>query len=162
MRINHKKLDMLLLGLLVVVMVGLPVGVRLYNIALWEDRIATGAKTFTLTGNTNRGWILGDVKATDVVGLWKNREAIEKPVISVIKGDLVVLKLKSSDVIHGFSLKHAGIFINDGIKPGSVVLVSFHADEIGTFTFACNAICGDNHQNMQGTIIVLPNPTVNL
>jgi heme/copper-type cytochrome/quinol oxidase subunit 2 len=162
MRINHKKLDILLLGLLVLVMVGLPVGVRLYNIAVWDDRIASGAKTFTLTGHTDRGWIIGDVKAADVVGLWKNRELVEKPVIAVTEGDRVVLKLKRSDVVHGFSLKQAGIFINDGIKPGSVVLVSFQADEVGTFTFTCNAICGDNHQNMQGTIIVYPKPMVNI
>ena len=79
---------------------------------------------------------------------------LKKPVIEVHKGDRVVLKLKSSDVIHGFSLKDAGIIITDGIHPGKVVLVSFIADKVGTFTFSCNAICGKNHENMQGTLIV--------
>lgn len=162
MHINHKKLDYLLLGLLVLVMVGLPVGVRIYNIAYWEDKIADGSKTFTLTGHTDRGWILGDIKAADVIDLWKNRDRANRPVIAVTQGDRVVLKLKSSDVVHGFSLKRAEIFINDGIKPGSVVLVSFRADEIGAFTFACNAICGENHENMQGTIIVYPKPTISI
>ena len=66
----------------------------------------------------------------------------------------VILKLKSSDVVHGFSLKDFGIFITDGIHPGKTVVVSFKADKQGTFTFSCNAICGSNHQNMQGTLIV--------
>jgi heme/copper-type cytochrome/quinol oxidase subunit 2 len=55
---------------------------------------------------------------------------------------------------HGFSLKDAGIIIADGIQPGKVVLVAFTADKVGTFTFSCNAICGDNHENMQGTLVV--------
>ena len=74
--------------------------------------------------------------------------------IEVSKGDLVVLKLKSSDVVHGFSLKDFGVFVTDGIQPGKVTLVSFTADKVGTFTFSCNAICGDNHENMQGTLVV--------
>jgi heme/copper-type cytochrome/quinol oxidase subunit 2 len=66
----------------------------------------------------------------------------------------VVLRLKSSDVIHGFSLKDFGVFITDGIHPGKVTLVSFRADKVGRFTFSCNAICGTNHENMQGTLVV--------
>jgi heme/copper-type cytochrome/quinol oxidase subunit 2 len=75
-------------------------------------------------------------------------------VIEVSKGDMVVLRLKSSDVVHGFSLKDFGVFITEGIHPGKVRLVSFKADKIGVFTFSCNAICGDNHQNMQGRLVV--------
>jgi heme/copper-type cytochrome/quinol oxidase subunit 2 len=75
-------------------------------------------------------------------------------VIEVSKGDMVVLKLKSSDVVHGFSLKDFGVFITEGIQPGKVRLVSFKADKIGVFTFSCNAICGENHQNMQGRLVV--------
>jgi cytochrome c oxidase subunit 2 len=79
---------------------------------------------------------------------------MEKPLIEVSKGDLVVLKLTSSDVVHGFSLKDFGVFITEGIHPGKVRLVSFRADKVGSFTFSCNAICGDNHKNMQGTLVV--------
>jgi heme/copper-type cytochrome/quinol oxidase subunit 2 len=66
----------------------------------------------------------------------------------VKKGDLVVLKITSSDVVHGFSLKDFGIFLGDGIRPGKMVLASFEADKVGTFTFSCNIICGDELKNM--------------
>ncbi|KKK95299.1 hypothetical protein LCGC14_2674200, partial [marine sediment metagenome] len=113
-----------------------------------------GTRKFTLTGHTKKGWIVGEVQAHDIIALGLKKPSVERPVIEVSKGDRVVLKLKSSDVVHGFSLKDFGIFITNGIQPGKTVLVSFIADKTGTFTFSCNAICGDNHENMQGTLIV--------
>jgi len=74
--------------------------------------------------------------------------------IEVSKGDLVVFKLTSSDVVHGFSLKDFAVFLTDGIQPGKATYVSFKVDKAGVFTFSCNAICGDSHQNMQGTLVV--------
>jgi cytochrome c oxidase subunit 2 len=98
---------------------------------------------------------MGKVPAYDAITFWqKQGRPIERPVIKVKKGDLVVFKLASSDVVHGFSLKDFGVYLKDGIQPGKVVYVSFKADRVGTFTFSCNAICGDMHQNMQGTLIV--------
>jgi heme/copper-type cytochrome/quinol oxidase subunit 2 len=154
MRADNKYLDVLFLLLLAVVIIGLPYGIRTYDRQVWQKKMEPGAKEFTLTGDTKRGWVLGDVHALDVLSLGQFHDHIEKPVIQVHKGDRVVFKLKSSDVIHGFSLKDAGIIITDGIHPGKVVLVSFIADKVGTFTFSCNAICGKNHEKMQGTLIV--------
>jgi heme/copper-type cytochrome/quinol oxidase subunit 2 len=95
------------------------------------------------------------VPAFDAITLWQKKgQPIERPVIEVKKGDIVVLKLASSDVVHGFSLKDFGVYLKDGIQPGKVIHVSFKADQAGTFTFSCNAICGDMHQNMQGTLVV--------
>ncbi|MGA7146528.1 MAG: hypothetical protein WBY47_18645 [Desulfobacterales bacterium] len=154
MRINHNKLDMLFFSLLILVMIGLPFAIRSYNKYIWKDKIPPNAKVFTLTGNARYGWILGEVRAADIISLWHRDNAIKKPVITVKKGDVVVLKLRSSDVVHGFSLKDEGIFVSDGIHPGKTILVSFTANKAGIFTFSCNAICGKNHQNMQGTLIV--------
>ncbi len=74
--------------------------------------------------------------------------------LKVNKGDMVFLKITSSDVVHGFSFKDFGILIEDGIRPGKVVLASFKADKVGAFTFTCSIICGDEHKNMQGTLVV--------
>ena len=154
MRADNKYLDLLFLLLLAIIIVGLPYGIRTYDRQVWQKKIEPGSKEFTLTGHTKRGWLLGEVHALDVLSIGQPHTPVEKPVIEVHKGDRVVLKLKSSDVIHGFSLKDAGIIITDGIHPGKVVLVSFIADKVGTFTFSCNAICGKNHENMQGTLMV--------
>jgi cytochrome c oxidase subunit 2 len=154
MHIIAKKVDSVLLFLLLAVIACLPFGISIYDRQVWEEKIPAEAKNFTLTGHTDIGWVLGEVRAHNVLSFGQSRTTGEKPVIEVKKGQKVVLKLKSSDVVHGFSLKEFGIFINDGIQPGKVVLVSFSADKAGVFTFACNAICGDNHQNMQGTLVV--------
>ena len=154
MKIGIKHLDFLFLIILMLTIAGLPLAIVAYDHYVWKKQIPPGAKTFTWTGHTEKGWLLGDVHAFDIFSLGRAQASMEKPVIRVAKGDLVVLKLKSSDVVHGFSLKDFGIIITDGIQPGKATLVSFTADKAGTFTFSCNAICGDNHQNMQGTLVV--------
>jgi cytochrome c oxidase subunit 2 len=57
-------------------------------------------------------------------------------------------------VIHGFSIKGFGIFLEDGVRPGKVKLVQLKADKAGVFIFSCNIICGKQHQNMKGVLIV--------
>jgi heme/copper-type cytochrome/quinol oxidase subunit 2 len=154
MRNNHNKLDMILLILLISLVIGLPIAIQSYDKQVWKEKIPPNAKVFTLTGNARYGWILGEVRAKDIISLWRQGNAVKRPVIKVKKGDIVVLKLRSSDVVHGFSLKDEDIFVTGGIHPGKTILVSFTANKAGTFTFSCNAICGKNHQNMQGTLIV--------
>jgi heme/copper-type cytochrome/quinol oxidase subunit 2 len=140
--------------LLILIVVGLPLGILAYDHYLWPKKLSSEAKEYTLTGNVQRGWLLGEVPAYDVISLWQQQGPVEKPVIEVSKGDTVVLKLRSSDVEHGFSLKAFGIYVTDGIKPGKTTFVSFKADKVGTFIFSCNVFCGDVHPHMQGTLIV--------
>jgi heme/copper-type cytochrome/quinol oxidase subunit 2 len=154
MRRIKKKLDLLLLTLMMTILVGLPFGIRAYDREVKQQEVPAGAKEFTLTGNAQRGFIKGEVHAYEALSLWGEKGTIERPVLEVSKGDLVVLRLRSSDVVHGFSLKDFGVFASDGIQPGKTLIVSFRADKVGSFTFSCNAICGDNHQNMQGTLVV--------
>jgi heme/copper-type cytochrome/quinol oxidase subunit 2 len=151
----NKGLDLFFLVVIVLVMAGLPLGIAGYDRYVSAVNTPAGAKHFTLTGNAERGWLIGDVPAYAALSFWKQKgEPIQKPLIEVSRGDVVVLKLTSSDVLHGFSLKDFGIYLTDGIKPGKATYVTFTADKVGTFTFSCNAICGGMHQNMQGTIIV--------
>jgi heme/copper-type cytochrome/quinol oxidase subunit 2 len=155
MRSANKKLDFFFLAVIVLVLMGLPFGISFYDRYTASKNIPQGAKHFTLTGHAERGWLIGDVPAYQAVSIWKKKGApIEKPVIVVSKGDVVVFKLTSSDVVHGFSFKDFEVYLTDGIDPGKATYVSFTADKIGTFMFSCNAICGDMHQNMQGTVIV--------
>lgn len=151
---SHAGLDLFYLGVVLLVLLGLPVLIWSYDHHYWQTQALGETKVFTLTGHTTKGWVLGDIKAHDVATTSAADQRLHNPEIHVRKGDRVLLKLKSSDVIHGFSMKDAGIFITDGIHPGKVTLVSFNADREGIFSFSCNAICGDNHKTMQGRIIV--------
>ena len=152
---SNQKMDALLGLVLAVTLVALPVAILSYEHRISSQKAPPGARQFTLTGHAERGWILGEVHAYDAIALWqKHGQPIGRPVIEVHQGDQVVLKLTSSDVVHGFSLKDFGIFLTSGIQPGKTIYVSFTADKVGIFTFSCNAICGDSHQNMQGTLVV--------
>jgi heme/copper-type cytochrome/quinol oxidase subunit 2 len=152
---RNRILDLCFLVLIIIILAGLPLGISYYDRQVSSQKIPPEARVFRLTGHAQRGWLMGKVPAYDAITFWqKQGRPIERPVIKVKKGDLVVFKLASSDVVHGFSLKDFGVYLKDGIQPGKVVYVSFKADRVGTFTFSCNAICGDMHQNMQGTLIV--------
>jgi heme/copper-type cytochrome/quinol oxidase subunit 2 len=154
MEIDQKRIDVVFLVLIIGVLIGLPLGIWSYDHQVWRQKIPPDAREFTLTGHIQKGWVLGELPAYNTITREFSKQTPQNPVIEVSRGDRVVLKLKSSDVIHGFSLKDFGVFVSDGIHPGKVKLVSFVADRAGTFQFACNAICGDNHQNMQGTLVV--------
>lgn len=72
--------------------------------------------------------------------------------IKVKKGDTVILKLKTIDVAHGYSIPEFGV--NAEIKPGKTTVVEFKADKVGTFTSACTVYCGVGHMGMSGKLIV--------
>jgi cytochrome c oxidase subunit 2 len=154
MRINSQKQDLIFLSLLILIIVGLPFGIRAYDRYLEPAALTPDSKEFTLTGHAQKGWVLGEVQANDIISLWQEEGPAIKPVIEVSKGDQVVLKLRSADVTHGFSLKAFGIYVAKGIQPGKTVYVSFKADKVGTFVFMCNVFCGDIHQHMEGSLIV--------
>ena len=155
MQNSNNKLDLFLLVFLVLILVGLPFGISYYDGYVSSQKLPPSARQFTLTGHAERGWLVGEVPAYEAVSFWKKKgQPIEKPVLEVSRGDVVVFKLTSSDVVHGFSLKDFDVFLTDGIQPGKATYVSFKADKVGTFIFTCNAVCGDMHQNMQGTLVV--------
>ena len=96
MRINAHKQDIIYFGFLIVIILGLPFGIRTYDRHLAPKQVVSGTREFTLTGHTQKGWILGEIQAYDIVSLWQQNEPVEKPVIEVSKGDTVILKLRSS------------------------------------------------------------------
>jgi heme/copper-type cytochrome/quinol oxidase subunit 2 len=155
MRSSHKKLDLLFSIFLVLILIGVPFGISYYDQRVSSGKIPRTARQFTLTGHAERGWLIGEVPAWEAISFWKQKgHPVAKPVLEVSKGDVVVFKLTSSDVIHGFSLKDFGVYLTEGIQPGKATYVRFKADKVGTFTFSCNAVCGDIHQNMQGMLVV--------
>ena len=83
----------------------------------------------------------------DVVGhnYWRRRPEIARPVVRV--GEKVLFRLRSADVMHGFSipeLQVGPIFI----EPGSVTEVRFEPKEPGEYLIQCTARCGGCHPEM--------------
>lgn len=76
----------------------------------------------------------------------------EPSTITVKKGDLVRLQIKSVDVDHGFAL--TAFNINRQLKPGKTETIEFTADKAGSFSFFCSVFCGSGHGGMRGTLIV--------
>lgn len=148
------KKDHFYLFLIILLLIGIPLGIRAYDNSLKPRNLPPDTREFTLTGNSQKGWILGEVQAYDILSVFKKEEGQTEPVLKVTKGDQVVLKLRSSDVTHGFAMKAFGIYISKGIDPGQTIYVKFKADKTGTFMFACTVFCGDIHHSMKGTLIV--------
>ncbi len=148
------KKDYLYLGAIVLLFVLIPLGIRAYDHSLKPQSPQSGTKEFILTGHSQKGWLLGEVNAYDMLSFFKQNKELKKPVIRVSLNDQVVLKLRSADVTHGFSLKSYGIYISGGIDPGRTLYAKFKADKEGSFLFTCTVFCGDVHHSMQGTLVV--------
>lgn len=75
--------------------------------------------------------------------------------IEVQYGDLIKIRLTSSDVVHGFYLD--GYDIEQRVEPGISRNVSFVADQLGKFRFRCGVNCGPLHPFMIGELVVQSN-----
>ena len=69
MRIDQKRIDGFFLIVVIFTIIGLPVGIISYDRYLWQGKLPAHDKVFTLTGHTQKGWILGEVQAHDVLSL---------------------------------------------------------------------------------------------
>jgi cytochrome c oxidase subunit II len=73
--------------------------------------------------------------------------------ITLRKGVPVTFELISQDRHHGFKL--AQFHLRADIQPGIVEKIRFVPDKVGNFTFFCDVFCGDEHEEMSGTIRVI-------
>lgn len=78
--------------------------------------------------------------------------------IEVTEGDRVRLVVRSADSVHGIQIKRFGV---NALVPrgGEAVTVDFTASRAGTFEILCSEYCGDRHDAMKGTLIVLAKQT---
>lgn len=83
-----------------------------------------------------------------------SRYAYDPPNVTVRVGDVVVFRVSSSDVTHGFAIEglHSGV----EIPPGETVEVRVRVTEAGTFTIYCTVFCGTGHPQHKGSLVVLP------
>jgi len=83
----------------------------------------------------------------NVVGhnYWRRTPEVARPVVRV--GEKVLFRLRSADVIHGFSIPElqVGPIV---IEPGYVTEVRFDPVEAGEFLIQCTFRCGGCHEEM--------------
>ena len=77
-----------------------------------------------------------------------------KPSEITLRKDVpVTLELISQDRHHGFKL--TAFHLRADIQPGVVEKIRFVPDKAGNFTFLCDVFCGDQHEDMSGTLRVI-------
>ena len=77
--------------------------------------------------------------------------------IEVTEGERVRLTVKSADGVHGLQIKKFKVntLIPRGGKP---VTIGFVASAPGTYEILCSEECGDGHESMSGTLVVVAKP----
>jgi cytochrome c oxidase subunit 2 len=89
-----------------------------------------------------------------VIHVTAERFAFTPSHITVKRGTIVELRLRSEDTNHGFHI--AGSEFNAIIPKrgrGDATLI-FRADSAGHYTFECSKMCGAGHTIMRGTLTV--------
>ena len=72
--------------------------------------------------------------------------------IEVQQGERVILRVTSTDRLHGIGIKKFGV--NREVPKGKTIEVEFVAAEAGTFPVLCTEDCGKGHDDMAGTLVV--------
>ena len=73
--------------------------------------------------------------------------------ITVKKGEPIVFELTTADILMGFSLPDFGVRAD--IVPDKVTRLALTPDKTGTFQFLCDIFCGEGHESMNGTLVVV-------
>ncbi|MEJ5199737.1 MAG: hypothetical protein WHX53_12510 [Anaerolineae bacterium] len=81
--------------------------------------------------------------------------AFEPGTVRVNRGDKVVIRLESTDVVHGLYVD--GYDVSTRAEPGRPGELVFVADRSGAFRVRCSVACGNLHPFMIGKLIVEPN-----
>jgi cytochrome c oxidase subunit 2 len=92
--------------------------------------------------------------APRVIDITARRFAFEPADIQVAVGEPVQLRVHSEDGLHGIEIKKLKIN-KDVPRGGEVVTVDFTATDAGRFPIMCSEYCGEDHNTMQGMLVVV-------
>ena len=74
-------------------------------------------------------------------------------VVTLKKGEPVVLEFTTADVFMGFNAPE--LKLRADIVPGQMARVPFTPERTGIFDFLCDIFCGEGHEKMTGKIRVI-------
>jgi cytochrome c oxidase subunit II len=69
-----------------------------------------------------------------------------------VKPGEVLLEITSLDFVHGFNMPD--LKLRSDLPPGRVTQLRFTVDKPGEYDFLCDNFCGDQHEEMNGRMIV--------
>lgn len=87
-----------------------------------------------------------------VINMMSKQWEYDPSEIRVKEGQQILLRIKSTDVPHGFVIEEYRL--NVFLTPGEVVEVKFTANKAGEYIYFCNVFCGTGHPNHKGKLIV--------
>lgn len=87
-----------------------------------------------------------------VVDIVAKRFQFTPNVVTLKKGEPVVLRLRSEDVVHGFFQRPLGI--DTTISPDKYTEIPLTPTEAGRYMVICHHFCGAGHGGMKMTILV--------
>ncbi|CAG0947351.1 Cytochrome c oxidase subunit 2 [Anaerolineae bacterium] len=129
------KRESLAIGIVVLILIGLPVGVLIYK------------RQQSSSGSAER--VINIQAAVPESG------GFQPAAIKVKAGETVTLRFSSVDVTHGIAIG-PGLGIDLGhVDPGHVQEVTLTFDKAGTYTFYCNTWCSPDHWRMRGIVDVV-------
>ena len=103
-----------------------------------------------LCGGISAGRTGDSPKRIEIVA---SRFTYKPDVITLKKGEPVVLRLTTEDVTHGLALKELGI--KAVIEPGKVSDVTTTPQQTGNFVAKCDHFCGSGHSSMHLAVHVV-------
>ncbi|HSB78373.1 MAG TPA: c-type cytochrome [Candidatus Methylomirabilis sp.] len=105
------------------------------SVAAWASRVGSSDRVIDL------------VARQPAAGGWSQDRIVVK------RGERVRLRIRSEDVVHGFTIGRLGVDAGL-IQPGKTVDVEFVPSQSGEYTFYCTAWCDPNHPRMRGVLEV--------
>ena len=76
--------------------------------------------------------------------------------IRVRQGELVELRIRSDDTMHGFRIVGVGVNLLVPKRGKGEAVAAFAATQPGRYTIECSRMCGAGHNFMRATLIVEP------
>ena len=105
-----------------------------------------------LAAAATAGVVRSQAPSERVVRITAKRFTYEPAIVTLVRGEPVILELISLDRSHGFRVP--GLNLRAEIPENGSVRVRVVPERAGQFFFACDVFCGSGHDEMEGDIIV--------
>jgi cytochrome c oxidase subunit 2 len=94
--------------------------------------------------------------AARVIDITAERFEFWPPEVTVAEGEVVEIRLRSEDTLHGFRLVGTGTNVMVPKRGKGVATATLAGLKPGRYTFECSRMCGAGHHFMRGSLIVAP------